>query len=89
MTNPIFVDCPAGEWTKVATNIISGQIHRVSLVPYGYLQSYKDTGDAAPTLKSEGVVAFEQSNLESILALSGIDVYLYPLLAAGRVRVDL
>jgi hypothetical protein len=47
------------------------------------------TGEAAPTLKSEGVPLFRKSNQESISATAGIDVYVWAVLKAGKVRVDL
>lgn len=89
MPNPVFVNCPKNVWTKVATNVNAGFIHKVYLIPYSYLQTYRLTGEAAPTLKSDGVMAFEHSITEEISATAGIDVYLYPITAGGRVRVDL
>ncbi len=56
MSDPIFVDCPEGEWTKVATDVTSGQVHKVSKTPNVYSQTYRDTGGAAPTLDSDGVL---------------------------------
>jgi len=88
MANPIFVDCVKNTWTKVATNVITGLIHKVDLTPYEYLQTYRDTGDPAPALKSDGVPAFENKRSEVISSVAGIDVYLYPIIDNGRVRVD-
>lgn len=87
MANPVFVTCPADEWKKVATNVQTGFVHRFSGAN-GYLQAYRDTGDAPPTLESQGVVVFELSGTESILATAGIDVYIWAQGAAGKVRVD-
>lgn len=89
MANPTFIDCLEEVWIKVATNVTTGLIHKVDLSPYGYLQTYRDTGGAAPTLKSEGVPAFEKSRTEEISSVNNIDVYLYSLKDRGRVRVDL
>jgi len=89
MANPIFVTCTKGVWTKVATNVTTGLIHKVDLTPYEYLQTYRDTGDPAPTLKSDGVPAFEGKRTELISATAGIDIYLYPIIDNGRVRVDI
>ena len=89
MANPVLVACAKGAWTKVATNVQTGFIHKVSGAPNGYLQTYRDTGDAAPTLETQGVVAFENSGTEAILATAGIDVYIWAQNAAGEVRVDL
>lgn len=89
MADPAFIDCPADQWTKVATNVVTGQIWRANSSPNKYLQTYRDTGEAAPTLSSEGMPAFNDEGVVQISALMGIDVYIYPMGRAGRVRVDL
>lgn len=33
MANPVLIDCPEGQWTKVATNVTSGIIHVTSESP--------------------------------------------------------
>ena len=88
MANPILVACAKNAWTKVATNVQTGFIHKVKGIN-GYLQTYRDTTDPAPTLITQGVVAFENSGTESINATAGIDVYIWAQGAAGSVRVDL
>ncbi len=89
MANPVFVDCPADTWTKVATNVVVGQIKRVITVAK-YLGTYRTTGDSAPTLQSEGSSIFLKGNsgYEKIEAKTGIDVYIFSIRKAGRVRVD-
>ena len=89
MTTPVFEDCPADEWTKVAENATVGQIHMITLTPGVYQQTYRDTGGAAPTLESDGVPAFPDSEPLSISSDAPIDVYIWPKGADGRVRVDL
>lgn len=89
MAIPVFEDCPAGEWTIVATNVTVGQIHMITLTPGLYQQTYRDTGEAAPTLESDGVPAFPGGEPLAISADAPIDVYIWPKGAAGRVRVDL
>lgn len=86
MANPAIVACPEGEWTKVATNVTSGQVHVKDTQPGVYLQTYRTTADPAPTLASEGV-ALDWPSIP-IQATSGIDVYIWPIGAAGSVRVD-
>lgn len=89
MSNPVFFDLPADTWTKVATSVVIGQIRRKDLRAT-YLQTYRGTGEAAPTLKADGVLAFDEyPNREPIEDTNLIDVYLYPVDIAGRVRVDL
>jgi len=89
MSNPVFVDCPANTWTKVATNVVVGQIWRV-ITTAKYLNTYKTTGDSAPTLRSEGTPIFVtgEPDHEEISANTGIDIYIYSIRKAGRVRVD-
>lgn len=86
MADPVITPCAKDVWTKVATNVTSGQFHIKDTRPGVYLQTYRDTGNPAPTLQSEGVQVSGPST--DILAVSGIDVYLMPLNAAGSVRVD-
>lgn len=89
MANPVFVDCPEDVWTKVATNVTTGIIHKKSERPEEYLQMFKLTGDPAPTLKTDGARIFQDLDIsEKISATVGIDVYVYPSGAAGRVRID-
>jgi hypothetical protein len=89
MANPNVVACPVGEWTKVATNISLGMIWRMDTSPSTYLYTYRDTGEAAPTEKTEGVPIFteEEQNYEQISA-TNIDIYIWPIKEAGSVRVD-
>ena len=89
MGNPIFVDCPADTWKKITTAATTGQIWRIGRKPK-YLQTYRETGDPAPTERSDGVLAFplEDIDSEDISSSSPIDVYLYAIEFAGRVRVD-
>lgn len=89
MPNPVFVSCPKNVWTKVATNVNVGFIHRVDITPYKYLQTYRLTSESAPILRSDGVVAFEHDSIEKISSTAEIDVYIYPINDDGRVRADL
>ena len=87
MANPLEVTCLAGQWTKVATNVTSGSISKKVVSSSRFLQTYKMTGQAAPTLISDGV-AFDDPS-ETILASSAIDVYIWVVGKDGVVRVDL
>ena len=91
MPNPNQVTCLVDAWTKVATNVITdnGSLWKMNSVPSLYLYTYRLTGQAAPTLKTEGVPIFQgcNKNHESISA-SGIDLYIFPVNEAGQVRVD-
>lgn len=87
MADPVIVACPADAWTKVATNVTSGQVHIKNYNPANYLQTYRDTGGTAPTDPEEGVQVSGQSI--PIAATAGIDVYIMAQGAVGSVRVDL
>ena len=89
MADPVFVNIPAGEWTKIATNVVTGQVHKVLSIPV-YMQTYRLTGGGAPTLLTDGVLAFANGAVtDQVSASAAIDVYLWCVGSAGRVRVDI
>lgn len=89
MADPVFVDCPADQWTLVATNVTTGQIWRAK-VGVSYLHTYRTTGGVAPTDRAEGAPIFRDTepDVEIISSSFAIDVYVYPISDSGRVRVD-
>jgi hypothetical protein len=89
MANPVEVNCPANEWTLVAQNVTAGSIKRLLTDPNKYLETYRMTGGDAPTGLSEGAEMFLGSNQDIILSAAGIDVYIYTVGKAGKVRVDI
>jgi hypothetical protein len=89
MANPVIVPCPAGDWTKVATNVTTGQIKKLKTDPNKYLETYRTSGDPVPTEATEGVPIFIESYSETISASAGIDVYIMAVGANGSVRADL
>ena len=89
MANPVFFDIPEDEWTKVATSVVTGMVHKVESTPDSYQQTYRLTGEDAPTAESDGVVLFDGMQSEPISSSDSIDVYIWAKGAAGRVRVDL
>jgi hypothetical protein len=68
--------------------VTTGFIKKSFKDPNMYLETYRVTGQAAPTLKTEGCPCFEQSNTEEIRSSSGIDVYIMSIDYKGKVRVD-
>ncbi len=88
MPNPATLATPEGQWTIVATGTTSGQLHKRTNGPV-YLQTYRLTGQAAPSSKGEGVLAFETVDSLPISALAAIDVYIWADGKPGSVRVDL
>ena len=88
MANPVIVPCPKGAWTKVATNIVAGQLHNKATLAR-YFQTYRVTGDPVPTDLTEAVPIFAKEKSIVISNSSPIDVYIYCKGLAGKVRVDL
>lgn len=91
MADPVFVDCTEDEWTKVATNITTGQIHKANEEPFSYLHTYRISGDPPPSGGfEEGIMIFLNNELsEPISFISGIDLYIFCVKVDGRVRIDL
>jgi len=89
MAEPVRVSCPEGEWKKVATNVITGQVKKINGKPYKYLETYRMTGSSAPALQTEGVTIFLNTNSEEISASAAIDVYIMAVGEDGEVRVDI
>ena len=85
MANPVFKNCPKGEWTKVATNVTQGAVW-IQNVQATYMQMFKLTAEAAPTEQGDGA-RMELPGM-AIAAPSAIDVYIWPVGHAGKVRVD-
>ncbi len=87
MANPVFVICTVDTWVKVATAVQTGQLWKANTSP-DYFQTYKITGDPAPTTRGEGMALFSNGISEPISSAVLIDVYVYAAGSAGRVRVD-
>jgi len=90
MSTPTFKDLPADTWTKIATDVVQGQVHLVDNGPNVIRSTYiQPTGDPAPAdLATLGVPVFEGVSAENIHFKAGADVYLRPEGEASRVRVD-
>jgi len=84
MANPVMVNVPANAWTKVATNVTSGVIYNISNLPL--FQTYRMTGDPAPTSREEGVDIGDGE--AEILSGDGIDIYLWSN-SEGKIRLDI
>lgn len=88
MADPARITCPADEWTKVATNVTSGQVNRLNKKPNLYLQTYRMTGNEAPIDKGEGIPIFVEPNDNRIESAAGIDVYIMAVGQDGEIRID-
>ena len=92
MPAPAVKPTTADQWTPVAIDVLTGQVHRMVSGPV-YLQTYRPTGDPAPTLRAEGVPAFIAGAPENIISNEPIDVYIWSDDTGredpnGSVRVD-
>ena len=89
MANPELKVCLEDVWTLVATAVTSGQIwDKKSTVQY--LDTFRDTGDAAPVdgVIAEAVRMFVDTESELIADENAIDVYVCAKGGDGLVRVD-
>ena len=87
MANPVEFNIPKETITKVATDVVTGILHkRFETV---YKQSYRLTGESAPTDPSEFVVLFDEKTQEEISSSDPIDVYVYCPVSTGKIRADL
>ena len=89
MGNPDYpVLIPANTWTKIATAVLKGFYYKKRGTD-GYFQTYRLTGETAPTDLEEGIGIFlKGKNVEEIGNDSPIDVYVYSLNKEGSLRVD-
>lgn len=89
MANPAIIATPDGVWTKVATNVVTGQLNRLKNLP-AYTQTYRVTGGGAPIDDDEGVRMFTHNKIsEQIQSSTAIDVYVWCRGGDGSLRVDL
>ena len=100
MENPNPTTLTDWQWVKVATNIDIGTLHRLESRIH-YYQTFRITGDTAPTnptigiLPEEAVKVFESGNLEKIESDDKIDVYIMSVnyingkSYTGKIRVDI
>jgi hypothetical protein len=93
MTDPAVTAIPINVWTKIATNVTSGQVWplgRNQTTKVKYVQTYRDTGGAAPTNGDLSEAVDLPYDGLPISASAGIDVYVAVTgTVAGSVRVDL
>lgn len=86
---PAVIACPADVWTKVATNVTTAALHRLSVAPNVYMQTYRGTGEAAPINNNDAAIMFSASPDEELISNDvAIDVYVQPVGVAGSVRLD-
>lgn len=99
MADPQIVNIPEWTWTKVATAVTTGVIHRLESKVY-YYQTFRLTGEAAPTAPTQGTIPVEAVRIfdagsEIISSSELIDVYIMgansddDAIDVGKIRIDL
>jgi hypothetical protein len=90
MADPVRVTLNANQWTQVAANVVSGVITIQEWQPSRYYQTYRMTGNPAPTGdQNEATSVITVGQEISIAALAAIDVYLFCRDQDGAVVVAL
>lgn len=82
------ITCTANTWVKVATNVTSAIIHKLSLSPNVYKQTYVNTGAAAPANDNNAILAFGDSDEYVFSDSTASDIYIKAVGVAGSVRTD-
>lgn len=91
MADPVFKDVPEGQWTLVAESVVTGLLWKQPNKNSRIIQTYRETGGTAPTLRTDGVEAFtDGENKPEVISSSAlIDVYLWSIGDDSRIRADL
>lgn len=82
MADPIRIPLTKDVWTKIATAISTGFVSIADKTPK-YLQTYRETGNAAPTDNETGLPLSQPG--APIQSSGSIDVYIKPLGVDGAV----
>lgn len=91
MANPDVQILTKDIWTKIATNVTTGNVYNMSATT-NYLQTFRLTDEAAPINNDDAVRAFTNRNdnlWDNISSSDPIDVYLKPLEQDGKIRLDI
>ena len=88
MPNPVIIACPQDAWKLIASNQIFGYLFEMNKKPDKYLYTYRLTGEAAPTLKTEGVPIFQTEEKKLIISMLAVDIYIMAIGNDGSIRYD-
>lgn len=86
MANPVIINVPANEWHKIATAVQNGLIRTLNPTDNEWYQTFKLTGQSAPTDEPEVKLLFQT---DIINADVDVDIYVYHKKTPGRVRIDI
>ena len=87
MADPTVTALTRDTWIKVATNITAGTFDVVRFGTQAVFQTYRMTGNAAPTDLTDGIVL--TANQLIVAAPAAIDLYLYAQDHTSKVRISL
>ena len=82
------IACAADTWVKVATGVTSAVIHKLSVAPSLYKQTYVPTTDPAPTDDDNAVLAFGSCDSFIFSDSDESDIYIKAVKNDGSVRTD-
>ena len=88
MENPVQVICLKNQWTLVGHGVSVALLHKKNNAPVQYSWTYRKLNDSAPTLISDGIIAFEGKQTEQLFFQQPVDVYVYALEKNGQIRFD-
>lgn len=88
MADPAIITCTVDTWVPVAINVTTGLIDVKSTKPAGYLRTFRDTGNAAPTDDTDALKMSFTKGAE-INSSVAIDVYVKAIGKEGLVIVAL
>lgn len=83
MANPTLVTCNEGQWTKVATAVVTGWLRKPkAAMSFNFYWTSRDTGGTAPSNSddTDGGLAmplFERTNNEQISSVTQQDFYVW------------
>ena len=86
MANPIIVNCPKGQWAKVASGFVTGEILPLTAIgspPLVPMYTYRVKDDPSPTDLTEGYPLTGDATIPT-----NSDIYVLYTKVDGRVRVD-
>lgn len=90
MADPLPKSLTADQWNLVASNVVSGSIHKLQGIPSQYLQTYRvvSLGNPDPVTEDQGVPMFlDHPIVEPIGHSEAINVFIWPKRKPGKVMV--
>ena len=86
--NPVVVNLPADQWTKVVSDITTGTIDKKSIKPNVYRATFRIAGDPPGDLDADAVTIFIRVPYVIVSNDDQIDVYIKPVRSDGQIVVN-